>query len=150
MLGSIKEGQINALHWVQKKVAKFVNLMDSSNWEMAQHRKKAHICALYKEYSGEAACKAIGDRLRRPCYLSSVNHDWKVRNRRQKTDIGKYSFVNRAIQLWNKLPVNAVGSFTFKLSAFKKRVRKVMSKMKGIRSEEEIKYFQEQGLKCDK
>jgi len=40
-------------------------------------------------------------------------------------DIGKCSFVNRTIQPWNKLSVNALGNFPFKLSTFKKRVRKV-------------------------
>ena len=93
MLGSI-QGGTDVLHWVQKKVAKFANLMNNSNWEMAQRRKTAYICALYKVYSREV--KAIGDRLHRPYYLSWVNHDWKIRNRRQRMDIGKYSFVNRA------------------------------------------------------
>jgi hypothetical protein len=34
-------------------------------------------------------------------YLSRVDHDRKIRSRKQKTDIGKYSFVNRTLQLWN-------------------------------------------------
>jgi hypothetical protein len=29
--------------------------------------------------------------------------------RKQKTDIGKYSFVNTIIQLWNRLPADALG-----------------------------------------
>jgi hypothetical protein len=33
------------------------------------------ICALFKAYTGERAWKAIGDRLRRPSYLSRVDHD---------------------------------------------------------------------------
>jgi hypothetical protein len=33
--------------------------------------------------------KAIGDRLQRPCYLSRVDHDTKIRSRKQKTDKGK-------------------------------------------------------------
>jgi hypothetical protein len=72
---------------------------------MAQRRKIACVCAVYKAYLGESAWKAIGDRLQRPYYLSRVDHDWKIRNRRQRTDIGKCSFVNRTIQLWNKLPM---------------------------------------------
>ena len=65
-------------------------------------------------------------------------------------DIGKYSFVNRTIQLWNKLPMNALGTFPFKLSTYRKRVRKVISEVKGIQSEDEIDYFHEKGLKCGK
>ena len=54
------------------------------------------------------------------------------------------------IQLWNKLPMNDTETFPFKPSIFRKRVRKVISEVKGIWSEEEIEYFQEKGLKCDK
>jgi len=63
---------------VQKKVAKFANLLNDSNWEIAQHRGIAHICAVYKVYSRELAWKAVGDRLQRPYYLSRVNYDWKI------------------------------------------------------------------------
>jgi len=88
--------------------------------------------------------------LQRPYYLSRADHDWKITNRRKGTDIGKYSFVNRTSQLWNKLPMNALGTFPFKLSTFRKRVRKVISEVKGIRREEEIEYFHEKGLKFGK
>jgi hypothetical protein len=33
--------------------------------------------------------------------MSRVDHDRKIRSRKQRTDIGKYSFVNRTIHLWN-------------------------------------------------
>jgi hypothetical protein len=65
-------------------------------------------------------------------------------------DIRKYSFVNRTIQLCNKLPVNALGTFPFKLSTFRKTGREVISEVKGIQSKEENEYFQENGLKCGK
>jgi hypothetical protein len=81
-------------------------------WFLAQHRRIARICVLYKAYFGETAWKAIGDRLQRPYYLSRVDHDWKIRNRQHRKDIGKYSFVNRTIQFWNKLPMNDLGTFT--------------------------------------
>ena len=125
-----REEQINVLDQVQQQAAKFANLMNNLNWETAQHTEIAHICALYKAYSGEAAWKAIGDRLQRPNYWSRVIHDWKIRNRRQRADIRKYSFVNRTIQLWNKLPMNALGTFPSKPSTYRKRVRKVISEVK--------------------
>jgi hypothetical protein len=41
------------------------------NWEtLAQRRKIAHACALFKAYMGEWAWRAINDRLQKPCYLS--------------------------------------------------------------------------------
>jgi hypothetical protein len=48
--------------------------------------------------TGGRARKDTGDRLQRPCYLSRVD-DRKIRSRKQRPDIGKYSFVNRTIQL---------------------------------------------------
>jgi hypothetical protein len=62
--------------------------------------------------------------------VSRVDHDRKIRSRKQKRDIGKYSFVHRTIQLWNKLSAVALGSLSCKPSNFKKRVRKVINKAK--------------------
>jgi hypothetical protein len=42
------------------------------------------------------------------------------------TDIGKYSFVNRTIQLWNQLPAVVLGNLPCKQITFKKRVRKAV------------------------
>jgi hypothetical protein len=84
----------------------------------------------YKECSGEPVRNAIGDRLQRPCYLNKVDHGWKIRNRRQRMDIGIYSFVYRIIQLWNKLPMNALRNFPAEISTFRQRVRKVISEVK--------------------
>jgi hypothetical protein len=74
--------------------------------------------------------EAISDRLERPCYLSRVHHGRKIRSRKQKTDMGKYSFVNRTIQLWNQLPAHVLGTLACKPSNCRKRVRKVINKEK--------------------
>ena len=74
----------------------------------------------------ERAWKPIGDRLQRPHYLSRVDHERNIRSRRQKTDKGKYSFVNRTIQQWNQLTAEVLGILPCKLITFKKRVRKVI------------------------
>jgi len=93
-----REGQISALDRAQKKAAKFAHHKNSLNWEiLASRRKLSHICALFKAYSGEHTWKPIGDRLEQLHYLSRVDHERKIRGRRQRTDIGKYSFVNRTI-----------------------------------------------------
>jgi hypothetical protein len=68
-----------------------------------------------------------------------VDHDRKIRSRKQKTDIGKYSSVSRTIQLWNPLPADALGTLSCKSSNFRKRVRKVINRRsEGVR--EIIKY----------
>jgi hypothetical protein len=123
-----REGQIYALDRVQKKAAKFAYHMSESNWEtLLQRRKIAHICALFKAYSGEQAWKFIDDGLQWPNYLSRFDHDWKIRNRRQRTDIGKYSFLNRTFRLWNQLPAEILRTLPCKPCAFRKRVRKVIN-----------------------
>jgi hypothetical protein len=86
--------------------------------------------ALFKTYAGERAWKAMGDRLQKPRYLSRVDHDRKIRSSKQRTDIGKYSFVNRTIQLWNQLPADALGTVSCKPSNFRKMVRKVINEVK--------------------
>jgi hypothetical protein len=84
------------------------------------------MCALFNAYTGEWAWKAIGDRLQAPSYLSRVDHYRKIRARKQTTDIGKYSFVNRTITDWNKLPAEVPGTSPCKPHIFRKRVRKVI------------------------
>jgi len=98
------------LDCAQKK--EFANRTNNSDWEtLAQYRKIACICTLFKAYTREWAWKSVWDRLKGPCYLSRDDCDCKIRARKQRMDIGKYSFVNRAIKLWNQLPAEALVSF---------------------------------------
>ena len=109
--GPYRERQISALDRVQKKGAKFAHHSNSPKWEtLASRRKLSRFCALYKAYCGERAWKAVGNRLERPHYLSRVDHERKIMDGRQRTDIGKYSFVNRTIRHWNQLPAEVLGT----------------------------------------
>jgi hypothetical protein len=87
------------------------------------------MCVLFKAYTG-GAWKATGDRLERPCCLSRVDLDRKIRSRNQKRVIGKYSFANRTVQHWNQLPADALETLSCKSSTFRKRVWKVINKAK--------------------
>jgi len=86
----------------------------------------ARLCALFKVYCGERAWKAIHDRLRRAYYLSMVDHVRKIRDRKQRTDTEKYSFVNSTIKNWNQLPAETLGTFPCKPKIFRKKVRKAI------------------------
>jgi hypothetical protein len=44
----------------------------------------------------------------------------------QRTDIGKYFFVNRTIKIWNQLPAEVLGAFPGKPNTFRQRVRKAI------------------------
>jgi hypothetical protein len=122
-----REGQVTALDRVKKKAVKFAYHTNSSKWEtLASRRKLSRICALFKSHSGDRPWKAIGDILKRPHYLSRVDHERKIRSRRQRTDIGKYSFVNRTIEDWNQLRAEVLGTLPCKQNTLKKRVRKAI------------------------
>ena len=118
----------NALDRVQKKAAQFTNNTKDSDWEtLAQRRTLARLCTLFKAYSGERAWKAIRDRLRGPYYLSRVDHVQKIGDRKQRTDIRKYSFVNRIIKNWNQLPADGLGTFPSKPKIFRNSFRKAIT-----------------------
>jgi len=126
-----REGQINSLDRVQKKAAKFANLTKHFNWKMlAQLRKITCICALYKVYSGELFWNATGAYYKGHTFWAELIMTGKFLNRKQRTDVRKYSFVNRTIQLWNKLCMNALANFPFKTNTFSKRFRIVISEVK--------------------
>ena len=59
------------------------------------------------------------------------DHNRKIRTRKQRTDAGKYSFVNRTIKSWNQLPASLLASLPCKLNTFRKRVKNVVTS-KGI------------------
>jgi hypothetical protein len=66
--------------------------------------------ALYKTYNGERAWKDIEDRLQAPYYKGRFDHCWKIRSKKIRRDVGKFSFVNRTIADWNQLPEGAIGT----------------------------------------
>jgi hypothetical protein len=82
---------------------------------------------MFKACKGERAWKTIADRLQAPSYLSRVDHNWKIRARKQRTHVGKYSFVNRTITDWNQLSEGEIGVLTGNTYSFRKRVRKVIT-----------------------
>ena len=120
-------GHRNALDRVQKKAAQFTNHTKDSDWEtLTQRRTISRLCVLFKPYSGERAWKAIHDRLRWPYYMSTVDHVQKIRDRKERTDIGKYSFVARVIKNCNQLPAEALGTFPRKPMIFRNRIGKAI------------------------
>jgi len=76
--------------------------------------------------------KAIGNRLLKPFYLSRDDHNRKIRTRKQRTDAGKYSFVNRTIRSWNQLPAGLLASFPCKINTFRKGVKNVVTSKSGL------------------
>jgi hypothetical protein len=72
---------------VQKRAAKLANNLNEAGWA---HTK------------GQV-WKAIEDGFLKPCFLGRDNHNWKIRTMKQRTDVGKYFFLNRTIKSSNQL-----------------------------------------------
>ena len=110
-----------------EKLSQFTDHRKDSDWEtLAQRRTIARLCAHCEEFSAERAWRAMLDRLRVPYYMRRADHVMKIRDRKQRTDIGKYSFVNRTIINWTQLPAEELGAFLCKPSIFRKRIGKAI------------------------
>jgi hypothetical protein len=96
---------------VQDKAAKFAHHRIDSNWETLAQRRKIAL----KAHTG--------------CKVTRSDLDGKIRGRKWRTDIEKCSFVSRTKQLWNQLPVDALGLYC-KPSNLRKRFRKVINEGK--------------------
>ena len=115
------------LDQVKTIAVQFTNHTKESDWEtLAQRRAIERLCALFKAYSGERTWKAIREKLRRPFYLSRVDHVQKIGDRKQRTGIGKFYFVYRTIKNWNQLAAEGLGTFPCKPYTFRKKVRKAI------------------------
>jgi hypothetical protein len=100
----------------------FANNINESGWEtLAQLSLVARICVLFKAYTGERAWKAIGDRLLKSYYLSRDDHNRKIRTKKQRTDVGKYSFVSTTIRSWNQLSAGLLASFPCEINKSRKK-----------------------------
>ena len=70
-------------------MTKFANNINELGWEtLEQQRLIAKICTLFKAHTGGWAWKVIGDRLLKPCYMSTEYHNQKIRATKQRTDVG--------------------------------------------------------------
>ena len=53
---------------------------------------------------------------------------------KQRTDVGKYSVVNRTVKSWNRLAAGLLAALHCKLNTFRKRVKNVVTS-KGLQVE---------------
>ena len=79
---------VSAFNRVQKRASIFANNKNYSGWETFAHRRLiARICALFKAYTRGWAWTELGDRLLKLCYLSRDDHNRKIRNWKQRTEL---------------------------------------------------------------
>jgi len=75
----------------------------------------------YSAYGGEKGKRVLAGKPEGNRPVGKPN----CRGRKQKTDVGKYCFVNRTIKLWNQLPAKQLATFLCKPHSFGKRDGKV-------------------------
>ena len=124
MLGSIQRTNKRVRSSTQESCSIYYSYERFWLGNLGPARKIARLCAVFKSCCGEWAWKGIRDRLRGHYYLSRFDHDQKNRDGKKRTDIGKYSFVNRTIKNWNQLPAETLGALPCKSKIFRNRVRK--------------------------
>jgi hypothetical protein len=93
---------------------------------LGKRKKIFRICALFQAYTREWARKSIRDRLKGPYDLRKDDHEHNIWARIQRTDIDKYSFVNRTIKIWGQLPAEVLETFPCNSHIFRKRVTQVI------------------------
>ncbi|KAJ4441374.1 hypothetical protein ANN_11229 [Periplaneta americana] len=88
--------QINSLERIQYRAAKFVkgkredgnDTIKELKWETLENRRrKTRIASLYRPHLGQKAWVDITARLEKPTYYSRNDHDFKIKCRKQKTDV---------------------------------------------------------------
>jgi hypothetical protein len=103
------------------------NEIESGLGSLVQRKLIPQIWAIFESHTGGFAWKATVDSHLKRCYLSMEDHNWKIVTMEQRTDVGKYLFVNPTIKIPNQLPAGLLTSFHCKLNTFRKRVRNVVT-----------------------
>ncbi|KAJ4439256.1 hypothetical protein ANN_07376 [Periplaneta americana] len=90
--------QINSLERIQYRAAKFVkgkredenDTIKELKWETLENRRrKTRITSLYRAHLGQKAWVDITAQLEKPKYYGRNDHDFKIKCRKQKTDVGE-------------------------------------------------------------
>lgn len=58
-------------------------------------------------------------------FLSINDHGHKIKEREQRTDVGKHSFVNRLIRYWNALPTKVLETFPKNTRVLSNKIRNI-------------------------
>ncbi|KAJ4451749.1 hypothetical protein ANN_03220, partial [Periplaneta americana] len=115
---------IKTLEKIKKRALKCCRKNSPLKWDtLTDRRTRIRLCALFKTYRGEPAWREIKNRLQPPNYSSRNDHSYKLRERRQRTDTGKFSFLNRTIRDWNALPADLLNALPTTKNVFKNRLK---------------------------
>lgn len=95
-----------------KKIRRYESMGKLTNdlgWDALElRRKRDRLCKLFKASRDFPGWGEITSFLQRGIYKGRGDHDWKFKRDIIKTDVGKFSFINRTVSEWNLLPESTV------------------------------------------
>ena len=127
-------GLIRKLEGVQRKAARYVvgnhrkmesvsKMLAHLKWEsLGSRRKTIRLAGMYKAWNYGEGWDELRSRFKIPGYVGRGNHCLKIKEREQKTDLLKYSFVNRGIREWNALPGEYLIPMPKNVKSFKNKI----------------------------
>ena len=80
-------------------------MLDQLGWESLESRRRTfRLTGIYNAWNRKGGWDELHQRLQAPTYIGRCDHRLKIKEREQKTDLAKFSFLNRGIREWNALP----------------------------------------------
>lgn len=130
-------GLVKKLEGVQRKAARYVvgkhkkaesvtRMLAHLKWESLESRRKIlRLAGMFKAWNSAEGWGELNARLHLPTYIGRGDHSFKIKERVQKTDTVKYSFVNRGIREWNSLPEEVLLPMPKNVKTFKSRLKSI-------------------------
>ena len=123
------------LEGVQRKAARYVNrkygkdesvskMLDELGWEsLSSRRRTFRLAGVYNAWNCKDGWEELRARFHTPNYRGRGDHSLKIKEREQKTDVAKYSFINRGIREWNALPGEVLIPMPKNSKVFKSKIK---------------------------
>jgi hypothetical protein len=86
-------------------------MVKSLGWDTLQTRRKVdRLCGMYRAYNKFPGWSEITDKLVKNDRPNRGGHDSRLIEKGSRTDVGKFSFINRSTRDWNGLGAEQVGA----------------------------------------
>ena len=126
---------ISLLESIQRKAARFTKhdyrstssvttMLKELGWRnLADRRRELRLALLYKITHGHVNVPADTLGLKQPARTTRAQHNFKYQTLKATTNELKYSFINRTVPEWNKLPANVAEADS--VCSFKAQLQKL-------------------------
>lgn len=130
-------GLKKSLEKVQRRAARFVlgrydrkhsvtRMLKELGWKSLESRRtEKRLTIFFKVFTGHPSYKELRDRVSKSEFLVRHDHNYKLNYMKQKTNVSKFCFLNRAVETWNSLPAEALEPFPTSLRGFKKVLKTI-------------------------